>query len=532
MSNQSATASITKAELAQSILQFKGKPYRLTGYEPFIDIYNSDTPLIVIQAGRQVSKSVTVGGLIITNAIAEAFATSIYISPLSQQASRFSTMYLVPFMNSPLIRKRYMDSDSKKNVFEKSFNNGSIIFLSYAQNENDADRVRGIAASKLFVDEIQDVEFDALSIIGETLSAAEEPRRFYTGTAKGEDNTLERFRKLTNQLEWGIKCPHCGTWSIPYNEENCVKMTTLNPEGPGCVKCGKLLDVSKGKWVAAAPSVKDKFGFHVPQLIVPERVKPSKFGEIREKLELYPRPKWLNEVAGLAAGRGNRILSMSEAIACCDSTRTKFDDCWPRDSRGIVNVVLGVDWSVTGSIISYTVASVIGYDYMGKAYLLYSERMQGTDILEQVTRVEQIYRQFNCQMMGSDRGVGVLQGQLLQGTLSPDQVHMIQYVAAKMYARYDPQGGYLSVDRTQAMDSVILRMKLGKLKFNTPRWEMTQQYWKDALAVFEEESLSGRRLYRKDEGAVDDWLHSIVFGHVAWQLLTGQISYIDHASNP
>lgn len=523
---EDSTNSVSRSDLAQSILMLKGKPYRLSGYEPFVDIYNTTASMMVIQAGRQVSKSVTVGGLLTIGAVAEPYTTSVYLAPLAQQASRFSTMYLDPYLDSPLIKKYYRDTSSKKNVMEKSLNNGSIIFLSYAETETDADRVRGIAANKMYLDECQDASYEALPVLFEILSAQENPRKVLTGTAKGEDNTLERYRKMTNQGEWATRCPHCGHWNIPWTEESCVAMCA-NPEGVCCEKCKKVIDVSKGKWVSAKPDVKDKVGFHVPQLIIPERVKPSKWGEIREKLETYPRPKWLNEIAGLASGKGNRILSMSEAMACCNSSKLEWDTGWPRDYRGIANVVLGVDWSVTGSSISYTVISILGYDYNGKCYLLFSERLQGVDILDQVARVAQLYRQFNCQIMASDRGVGVLQGQLLQQELGADKVIMVQYVTARVHARFDRAGGFLSTDRTQAIDNIILKMKLGAGKFETPRWDLTQGFWNDALAVFEEESLSGRRLYRKDEGALDDWLHSVVFAHVGWMCLTGQYEYLE-----
>lgn len=530
---------LTKAQLAQSILQFKGKPYRLTGYEPFVDIYNNSSPLTVIQAGRQVSKSVTVGGLITTNAMATPYTTNVYIAPLSQQASRFSTLYLDPFLDSPLLKKHYRDTSSKKNVMEKSLNNGSVIFLSYAQDESDADRVRGIAGNSMYIDECQDASYEALPVLFEVLAAQENPQKFLTGTAKGEDNTLERYYKSTNRLEWSTKCPSCGHWNIPWNEEICVAMCARE-EGPCCTKCNSLINVKDGKWLAAVPSEKEKIGFHIPQLIVPERVKNittsdgvvvNKWGEIRDKLRDYPRPKWMNEVAGLAAGKGNRILSMSEAIACCDPNKKEWDTCWAQDYRGINNVVLGVDWSVSGSTDSYTVITVTGYDWSGKAYLMYSQRLQGVDILDQVTRVEQVFRQFNCQIMGSDKGVGVLQTQLLQQSLGVEKVVMVQYVSAKNHVRYDRQGGYLALDRTQAIDTTILKMKLGGTSFVTPCWELTQPFWRDALAVFEEESLSGKRLYRKDPSP-DDWLHSLVFSHTSWMCLTGQYAYLEHLPEP
>ena len=130
-------------------------------------------------------------------------------------------------------------------------------------------------------------------------------------------------------------------------------------------------------------------------------------------------------------------------------------------------------------------------------------------------------------MIGSDRGVGVLQAGLLSRSLGQDKVVMIQYCAAKQVLRYDRQGGYLAADRTQAMDMVILKMKLGKTKFETPNWELMLPYWKDALVLYEEESLTGRRLYRKDEGYPDDWLHSVVFGHIAWMSVSGQFQFLE-----
>lgn len=241
----------------------------------------------------------------------------------------------------------------------------------------------------------------------------------------------------------------------------------------------------------------------------------------------YSITKLANEVFGLPSGIAGRILSQKEAFLCCNPLLTDFDKVWPRDYRGINNVVMGIDWSVTGGTASYTVITILGYDFAGKCYVLHSEKLQGIDILDQVRRANHLFIQYNCQMIGSDRGVGVLQGQMLKEALGPDRVVLVQYCAAKVPARYDKQGDFLAVDRTQAMDSVILKMKIGREKFETPSWDLMSNFWVDALSIFEEESLSGRRLYRKDDGATDDWLHSIVFGHTAWMMFTGQFQHVD-----
>jgi hypothetical protein len=130
-------------------------------------------------------------------------------------------------------------------------------------------------------------------------------------------------------------------------------------------------------------------------------------------------------------------------------------------------------------------------------------------------------------MLASDRGVGVLQGQLLQQSLGMDKVVMIQYSTAKVVLRYDKVGNYVSADRTSIMDAAILKMKLGKDKFETPCYSVMAPYWADALSLYEEETLSGKRLYRKDEGTPDDWAHSVVFAHAGWMVLTGQYVYVD-----
>jgi len=306
-----------------------------------------------------------------------------------------------------------------------------------------------------------------------------------------------------------------------------------NPDGPGCLYCGKVLDMSKGKWVAARPHITHHYGFHLPQVIIPARTKIKKWTEIRNKVfgvsgeKGYSTQKTANEVFGLPSGVGGRILSLREAMACCNSSRREWTPGFPTDERNIIMTVLGVDWSVSGSTKSYTVVSILGYDYNGKAYLLYSQRMDGIDILDQVRRVEELFRKYKCSILGSDRGVGVLQGQLFQQHLGEDRVCMVQYVAAKNALRWDKVGGFYAADRTMSIDTIVLKAKIGPAKFETPSWELMSGFWEDALNVYEEESHTGRRLYRKDEDLTDDWLHSIVFANVAYMVANGEFVYVD-----
>lgn len=518
---------ITTSQLAKAILQLRGKPLSLELYTPFNLVYDTDPLMLVICAGRQVGKSVSLAGSIISKSIIRPHFRSLYIAPLSIQTSRFSTAYLDPFMHSPLVRKYYLDSESKRNVFMKSFNNGSVVYLSYAETEADADRVRGASADSLLIDEVQDVSSDALPVLYETLSASDFSYKRLTGTAKNENGTLAMNWKRSNMLEWVVKCPACSKYAVPHDFETCLKIVTMNPAGPACPYCGYLIDMQDGEWVAMRPDIKDKIGCHIPQFIIPARARPDKWLELYNKVAAYPQPKLANEVFGIAAGTGGKILGMQECMACCNPEWKEFDKRWPGDMRGIGTVVLGVDWSVTGSLKSFTVVSVLGCTGEGKLYLLHTEKLQGIDILAQVKRVADLYIQFSAQLIASDRGVGVLQCQLLQKEFGEEKVAPINYVNAKTHLRWDAMGQYFAADRTMCMDTIVMKMKIGITKFESPWWTLTAPFWEDCLAIFEEETLAGKRVYRHEEDEPDDSFHSVVFANIGMMILRGEFTYVD-----
>lgn len=516
---------IQPSKLAQAILQLKGKPLNLTDYKPFELVYDAAPDTLTLCAGRQVGKSVSLGASMTSNSILRPFFSTLMVSPLSQQTSRFSTQYLAPFLNSPLVKNHFIDSSSVKNVFSRTLNNGSSITLGYCETEQDADRIRGVAGDMLLIDEVQDVSLEAVPILEETLSASEHAFRRFTGTAKSDSNTLTVLFKRSNGLEWVVKCTACGKHSIPNDFDNCMKISTMNPNGPGCMYCGNLLDMKKGRWIAAKPSIKNHIGMHIPQIIIPARTNAKKWKELVDKLNKYTKVKLSNEVFGLPVGAGGRPLSLKQVMACCNPARKNFDIGFPRDERNILYTVLGVDWSVTGSTKSYTVITVLGFDSLGKIYILHAQKLEGIDIIEQVGIVIRTYDQFSCSHMASDRGVGVLQGQMMKSTLGDDKVSMINYVAAKTNLRFDKEGNYFAADRTLAIDTPVIKIKMGPAKIESPCWDVMHSFWEDALHVYEEETHSGRRVYRKDEDSPDDFLHSLVFANIAGMILRGEFVY-------
>ena len=529
MIDKTNLVTLTSSQVARSLLKFKGQKFSLDGYKPLETIYDADPPIMSVKCCRQIGKSVSIGAILVSKGTARPFFNSLFVSPLSIQTSRFSKLYLKPFSESPLIKKHFKKYGDVANIFLKEFSNGSMIFLSYMQTESDSDRIRGIAADMSAADEVQDIAIDALPILYETLSASPHAFKRHYGTAKTVNNTLEILFNQGNGCEWCIKCTHCNKWNIPNTVENCMAMCRSHV-GPTCMYCSQPIDVETGKWIAARPLIKDHLSFHIPRHVIGARTSPKMWADLQMTInspESYSPSKIANEVFGVSSGQGGRILSENEAMACCDPSIKAFDTGWPMDYRGINNVVMGVDWSVTNSTKSFTVVTILGYDWSGKANLLYSERMNSVDIIIQVQRVIMLFHQFGCQRLHSDRGVGVVQGQMLGKSLGYDRVTMVQYTSQKVPARYDQVGGYLACDRTMVIDMVILLMKQGASKFQTPCWDLMYNFWADALAVFEEETLIGKRVYRKDEFHADDWLHSIVFAHTAYQVLIGEFNFAD-----
>lgn len=521
---------VLPSDLAQAILTLKGKPLDLSEYKPFKLVYDVAPHTLVACCGRQIGKSVSLGAAQISNSILRPYFSTLFISPLAQQTSRFSSQYLEPFINSPIVRNHFVNTSSKKNVFLRTFSNGSAITLAYAETEQDADRVRGVAADAMFYDEVQDASLEAIPILEETLSASDFAYRRFTGTAKSEANTLTVLFKRSNMMEWVVKCPRCGRHSIPNDFENCMKILTGNPDGPACIHCGRVLDMKTGQWIAAFPSNTRTLGVHIPQFCIPARTRPNKWADLVSKATRYSSVKLSNEVFGLPVGAGGRPLSLRQVMAVCNPARTAFDTKFPEDDRRILWTVLGVDWSTTGSEKSYTVATVLGFDFLGKCYILYAQRMEGIDILAQVSRVLELFRTFQCSHIASDRGVGVLQGQLMKRSLGGDRVSMVNYVAAKTNLRYDKEGDFFAADRTLAIDTSVIKIKLGQAVLESPAWSLMEPFWKDALSVYEEESHTGRRLYRKDEDAPDDFLHSLTFAMIASMIVKGEFQYQDKAA--
>lgn len=537
----------TGSKLAEAILEFKGNKV-LFGkkYEPQRLLYDLYPQFLVVKAGRQVGKSLGLAGRITTGSISQPHFNSLFIAPSQIQTKRWSGGYLDAFRDSKYISKYYVNNKDPGNVFEKTFSNKSKVYLSYGQTSADMDRVRGLTADLLCLDEVQDIELASVPIVKEILNTSEYGYQLFTGTSKSSAGTLEQLWQETNQMHFVKKCARCSKWVIPDNFDTCMEMVT-NPDYMVCPHCHKEFSFYGGQWVAAMSELSKgrgaKYGMSLPQLIFGANTATGsrQWDDLYDKVQqskngvLYTAETVANEIFGLATDLGATSLSITEAKRCCYNDYTE----WPKPDKsnvpasimplinGIHSTVLGVDWSVSGSIGSHTVVSVLGIDHSGRIILLFSKKLVGTHILTQVEEVLSIARTYNCKMIGSDRGVGVLQGELMQQKYGHNRVIMCNYVSSSRRLRWESSGNFLAADRSSAMDDVMHKIRLGPDRFVSPSWALTEGLWKDALSIFEEETRIGKRVYRKQPSIPDDWFHSVVFANLAYKYLTGEHRHLD-----
>ena len=534
------------SQLAEALLSFKGNKVVFGKmYEPQRLLYDLYPQSLTIKAARQVGKSLGLAGRIVTGSVAQKYFTSLFIAPSQIQTKRWSSGYLDTFRESPYISKHFIKQSDPSNVFEKTFTNKSKVYLSYGQTSQDMDRVRGLTADLMCLDEVQDIALESIPVAKEILNTSDFGYTMYTGTSKSTAGTLETLWQDSNQMEFCQKCEHCGKWVIP-DDGTLMREMMTNPEHLVCPYCKKRFSFYGGQWVAKRNELSSgpgaKFGLHMPQMCFGANNKTRQWADMYEKVQssltgnLYTPALIDNEVFGLATDLGATSLSMAEAKRCCLPDYHEWAKADMSNVpasilpliNGIHTTVLGVDWSVSGSIGSHTVITVLGVDHSGRMILLYAKKLIASSILDQVEEVLACAREYSCKMIASDRGVGVLQGQLMAQKYGAQRVVMCNYVSSSARLRWDSAGGFLACDRTRAMDSMMHKMRLGPDRFVTPKWSFTEGYWGDVISIFEEETTVGKRVYRKQPSIPDDTFHSLTFANLGYQYLTGEHRHLDN----
>jgi len=318
------------------------------GREYLRKIYDTSANKVLLKCGRQVEKSTTLGNrLLCYSALTNNFR-SIFVAPSAEQAKVFSTDRIKDVVEASPLLKAYTTTKINQAVFFKKFINFSQIRLRYAYLT--ADRVRGIPADLVAIDEIQDILVDNIPVIEQCAFHSKYKLFLYSGTPKSLDNTLEHYwTEFSTQNEWVVPCEHHGTpKDLSSWHWNILGEKQIGKKGLICDKCGAPISAThpEAQWVSLNPrddDNKDKVTFdsyRIPQTMV----QWVNWDDILQAQEQYPRAQFMNEKLGMSYDSGVRPITKGQLKACCkDELRLGDIEHFKRIAQGR-QVYAGIDW--------------------------------------------------------------------------------------------------------------------------------------------------------------------------------------------
>ena len=494
-------------------------------------VYDSPSPRILMKCARQTEKSTGLGNISLAYASLNLAFKVLFVTATAQQATVFSVDRVREVMEISPVINGLTTTKLAQNVFFKQLRNRSQIRIRYAFLS--ADRVRGISADLILIDEIQDIIFANVPIIEQCASHSAWKIYRYSGTPKSLDNTIEKYwADYSTQNEWAVPCErHSPThWNI-LGERNIGK------KGPICDKCGKqIYPMAKdAKWVAMQPKTESNQervtfeGFRVPQLMVPWVINNEKAwnDNVLFALNRYDRAAFYNEVLGLSYDSGVRPLTRAQIMACCQD-ELDMSAVIENASRCRGGVYAGIDWGI-GENNSYTLLT-LGGEIDGVFTIFYAYRFTGREI-EPPVQLEMIARLFmslpDFRLAGCDYGMGYDRNDWLARTFGPHKIKKIFHVGRqKEVVKWNPKMGVFTAFRTEIMSILFNAIKRGPDVIRFPNYnQWAEPYGADMLNIFSEYSEQLRMLqYKLSPGKSDDTFHSVLFCLMAYMIENPQPS--------
>ena len=491
-------------------------PFSFKGRRYLIPIYDTTSKRILLQCGRQVEKSTTLGNKCLTYTMLQEYFRVLFVSPTQTQTETFSRDKIAtPITLSDKLQwyTRGGGDTVKNNVLYKKFRTHSDITFRFAFLH--ADRVRGISADMLLLDEIQDILTEVIPIIEEALSHSQYDFRIYSGTPKSLDNTISYYwNNFSTKNEWVIPCDKCGGGD--YRKWNIIEEESIGDTGLICTKCGKQInpDHPDAKWASmrsntwlSNPPVNNPYeGYRIPQVIAPW----INWASILDKRRVYNRAQFYNEVLGLPFDSGNKLITIDTIRAQCSATRLVDADKF----IGRSDLFMGVDWGTAEN--SYTVACIGGY-LGGKFKYIYFKRFEGRESEPEHTMriISELIHKYRIKTIGVDYGGGFDRNDKLIREFGIQRVARYQYVNTKRIY-FDRTLLRWMVNRTECLMALINAVNR-KDEFSLPHWgDFELPFAQDRLSVFSEYNDARKTtVINRTPGTTDDTIHSMLYCFLA-----------------
>lgn len=512
--------------------------------------------MLVIASGRQVSKTTVISARQIALAVNVPNLDFLTVTPLFEQIRNISSNVVARFIEESPFRNRWLGPRALQNVLQRSFANGSNLFFSYAGTS--ADRVRGKSIDIINYDEAQDIDYNLISVVNETMSASEVWESVaYTGTHKTLTTALQHAWNSSSQGRWVIPCLNAGCNKKNIcDEEHMIPMLAggyhadISLECPGtvCAYCRKVIFPHHGWWEHAYPSLRFRRpGYHVPQIIMPMHyANPRKWRSLLNKFkgkQGYNKARFLNEVLGLAYDRSTSLVSQSDLKRA--STVEWKGQNYERALEArhdYDHLVLAVDWSGGGTslveekIFSMTAFAVIGRSIQtGNLEVIYGRKLEvSDDSFGEAQLLLKVYRDFECDHFVHDyTGAGnQRESIMIQSGLPHDRIWPVKFVMATKGPAVrcvlgTPQHPRVvwHVDKPRCIQLACAGIKSMKIRFfeNDYKGEDDTGIIADFLALVEHklQTMRSGETYtiRRDPNRSDDFAMAVSMGATAiWHI--------------
>lgn len=454
----------------------------------------------------------------------------LYVAPQEASTKYFSSNYVGPRFDSPEIKKIFVKGWEKNDVYEKIFadTNSSVLFK-YAKD--DATRCRGPATDHNIHDEVQDIDFEILPIIKETMALSDFGRECFAGTPLTTDNTINKLWKTSTEYEWVTKCERCNHWNMLTLDNNPKKM--IQEKGLCCSRCDKQLNTMNGEWVSAyVPSegkrAPDLVGYHLAQPILPFYNSTRKrWDEIYNKVwdGKYQEYQIFNEVFGLAYDVGMKPITEEELKRLCVLGRSRDADnnlrIFNENRYRYIKHTVGVDWGV--NMVTSRTAMVQGAIRNDGVYEVFNAKifngLSYREHIEEVARHANMTQAIIC----ADGGPDPIRAHDLGELTSPQRMLIVRYGNGKLVQSYDMPKGALSwkenryvLHRSDCLSFTFRMLKAGKIVF--PDWSEMEPCMQDILNEIievKENALVQELVYSHGDNKPDDFLHALTFAVVS-----------------
>lgn len=463
---------------------------------------------------------------------------ALYLSPHGEHAKTFADNYKQIETGFRWRQVTGIGSKFRDNLYYKEINaTKSVVMIMHALTS--AAHVRGKMADEVDYDEYQLFDPDLEGDVSSVQKSSKMPTTTYSGTSTTIDSPLETRFEASSQGFWNITLPHItdpGKRYLHCGDKSLV-LRMIGERGPICPYTGRPINPINGRFVFdnSAAIAENNIGYHIPQFIVPDFIKPLEwYTKIYKFLVDYGEKKFLQEIAGIAIEEGQREITKADLQALCTSKKTR-DQRITAATRGAYRwVISGCDWGgsdhqmARNAKTSYTLHAIAGVPASGPIDILHMRRYSGMEYEDIAQSIIEEHHKFGGFAMASDYGAGAFYNTYLHKVLPPNRHFMFGYGTPYAAMLKKPEHQYFplhfTLNKTESMSVLFDAIK--HQQFACYDWEEAQGYLMEFLNVqrIPSEKMFGQQYFRyiRAPTKTDDTTHALNFINILAKILRGE----------